>query len=996
MALVKMPSCCIVFLLLFSFCNLHAQSKTDTASASTFRDKATQLTNSGHYDSALHYARKAHTLYKATQQWKAAVNCLVDVAVNHLYKSEYSLVKTNLEDALNMISQHTPEAYTLYGDTYNILGVMYYEKGDYENAVDNLKRSLEYNLLSGNVDSLDIAVNYNNLGAILSRKGDYDEAILYYNKSLDIHLKQHAPPLRIAENYNNLNVSYYRKKNFAESLNYSRRYLEILDQQKGQDLTKRYIACYNSLAIACFELKRYADALDYLNKALQLNQSTSYMVEKTYHNMGYVYRMLGKDDQAKHYLALALERNKVKYGEKHPDIGKEYRHLGAIHARKNENIQALRFYQKALTILVPDFNDSSVFINPVMTGVIKSKPDLLRTLHDKGNALLRHATLAEAIHTKMRYYAASFETFRRAIDLIDLMRSEYELEDSRQFITEEALPVYEDAIESATWLLGKTGNSHYTEVIFEMLEKSRALLLLEEIQFNKSRYTLSVPDSLLQKEKRLNQNILFYEKQLADAITRKDSALTALNRNYLIRNQSTQRQLTELFKIQYPLYYSKKNVTIATLKDVQLKVTDHETAFIEYFVGRKKIYTISITAGKVRFFEREKPVLFDQWVSQYRNSIADYSDVFDSAQTSFTRYTHHAYALYDLLLSDILKRLPEEVTRLILVPDGVLGHIPFEALLTSPVENPSGYAALPYLIRQYAITYSYSGSLQHVLKSKEAIPDNTCIAFAPGFSSSESFPHSGALSALRSDDAFIPGTQYEVRDIANLFDGKFYFNDAALERRFKEEAGSYGIIHLATHGVADPDFPLRSNLKFASVAGDSEDNVLYAYEISSLPLQANLVVLSACETGYGKILEGEGPMSIGRSFIYAGSRSVLTSLWKVEDKASAQLIAAFYNYLAAGKSKDDALRQARLDYLSKADNFKAHPIFWSGFVLIGENAAIPARKPVWVYGALALLMVMGGYIAFSTRRSRIQAIAKASSRENHSVLEENWKGPGRR
>ena len=148
------------------------------------------------------------------------------------------------------------------------------------------------------------------------------------------------------------------------------------------------------------------------------------------------------------------------------------------------------------------------------------------------------------------------------------------------------------------------------------------------------------------------------------------------------------------------------------------------------------------------------------------------------------------------------------------------------------------------------------------------------------------------------------------------------------------------------------------------------DGFLHAYEIYNLPLQARLAVLSACETGVGELVKGEGVMSLARAFHYAGCPSVVTSLWKVDDEATAQLMQYFYENLANGKTKSTALREAKLSYLKNAPESKKHPLYWAGFVLIGDDSEIilqESRNGKWL-GALGSIVLLSLIVWVARRK----------------------------
>jgi CHAT domain-containing protein len=257
---------------------------------------------------------------------------------------------------------------------------------------------------------------------------------------------------------------------------------------------------------------------------------------------------------------------------------------------------------------------------------------------------------------------------------------------------------------------------------------------------------------------------------------------------------------------------------------------------------------------------------------------------------------------------------------------------------------------LPYLIRQFAISYAPSASLLAELRNetRQTAP-RSFIGF--GDPVYQARAQDVIVSTLRSATADrlnfqpLPYSRSEIDGIAQLFpkdDRELFFGEAATEENVKspDRLSAYRLIHFSTHGYVNEERPRFSGLVLslpASAAStragkQSEDGLLAAYEIFNLKLKADLVVLSACETGLGKEIKGEGLMSLTRAFMYAGAPSVMVSLWNVNDETAADLMIRFYRHLQSGKTKSEALRQAQLETIR--DN--GFPFFWAPFVLIGK------------------------------------------------------------
>ncbi|WP_034230541.1 CHAT domain-containing protein, partial [Aquimarina pacifica] len=197
-----------------------------------------------------------------------------------------------------------------------------------------------------------------------------------------------------------------------------------------------------------------------------------------------------------------------------------------------------------------------------------------------------------------------------------------------------------------------------------------------------------------------------------------------------------------------------------------------------------------------------------------------------------------------------------------------------------------------------------------------------------------------SLAALRSIGDDLPGTRKEIRAISNIIDGHYFFGKEADEANFKKNASKYKILHLALHGEVDNENPEKSKLYFTKGKDTIEDNLLYSHELFALDIPAELTVLSACNTGTGKIAKGEGIMSLGNAFQYAGTKSLLLSHWEVHDESAPELMQYFYKNLNDGMNKAMALQQAKIQYIATADFYRTAPFYWGGFYLVGDSTPI--------------------------------------------------------
>jgi CHAT domain-containing protein len=278
-----------------------------------------------------------------------------------------------------------------------------------------------------------------------------------------------------------------------------------------------------------------------------------------------------------------------------------------------------------------------------------------------------------------------------------------------------------------------------------------------------------------------------------------------------------------------------------------------------------------------------------------------------------------------------------------------------------------------YLIETYPIQYQSSIALWLELNQAQEATVHSMLAMSPAFTDNElaSFERRGLVALANADK--------ECEQISRIWNGQWLAGQRASKANFLRRADESDIIHLATHASADDRAGLFSWLAFSSSGNDS---LLYLDEIYSLSLDARMVVLSGCETGIGPLQTGEGLISLSRAFSYAGAESIITSLWPVQDAATAKIMTAFYTHLRNGESKDRALQIAKIEYLnSVTDPTQADPYYWAGFVAIGNMTPLTLEKSYnrWLTMGLIVIGLIGVWVG--VRAKRFRTLAGASTRQ---------------
>ncbi len=626
--------------------------------------------------------------------------------------------------------------------------------------------------------------------------------------------------------------------------------------------------------------------------------------------------------------------------------------MGQLYQFQGDLWTALEWKQKALQTLT-NTAGTDLLTNPELKGV-NEYYDLMYAFIEKGEIL----QLLAKKETKPALLEASLAAFDLATVVLDSMRAVYQ-EGSKQFWNQEARPVLEKAIDSALQLEAMTGNGHFLAKAFVYSEKGKAYLLAESLQESMAGQKAGIPDALLSEEKQIKIDIAFYQKKIF-AITANgafDNEKTLLWQSEIWRRRRDYEALMAKLESEYPAYYQiKYKQNISTVADIQNAMPPN-TGLLEYFRGDSATYVFYINGQQARA-ARCGP---DSALTRLLDNLRDP----DGRRTGHSIAAAGICQRCRLTANGPRGNIPE---KLILIPDGQLAYIPFEVLLTHDIgaATPT-FATLPYLLRKTTIRYEYSAFLAF----KEPIENHPVRFFdgyAPEYASNNTLQVSrGGQSDCRqwyaADFAALPNNRLEVEQVASLAGGRAICGNEATESYFRLHAHEPRILHLAMHGFFNDCDPAFSGLVFSTEpesgqkgsVQEERDTILHAYEVYNLYFNAELAVLSACNTGRGQLAKGEGVMSMARAFKYAGCPNVLMSLWQADDASTAGIMEKFYTYLKAGKGKAAAIQQAKLDCLNAPHN---HPFYWGAFVLIGDDQPL-TQTSYWKWMIIGLLLLSG-------------------------------------
>jgi CHAT domain-containing protein/Tfp pilus assembly protein PilF len=413
-----------------------------------------------------------------------------------------------------------------------------------------------------------------------------------------------------------------------------------------------------------------------------------------------------------------------------------------------------------------------------------------------------------------------------------------------------------------------------------------------------------------------------------------------------------------------PRYASIQYPDPVAVSRIQKDLLDAQSVLVEFLLGEKRSLAWVVSKDKLTVGVLPPRMEIEDEVSAYRKSLTGKISALTLAG-SLAEIEPAGRKLYASLLQPVEKALGGSRS-LVIVPDGALAYLPFETLIFPARHGASAELRPTYLLEKFAIVYGPSASALVAVKEmnrEQGAPPKTLLAFGDPLVDTPAAPAKNGAEATRSASpepatkpeatvadeyaergfsfSRLPYTRAEVLGISNLYAAnqrQVYLGEQAREETVKaEKLEDYRYIHFASHGFIDETQPSRSGILFSRDSHSTDDGVLQMGEIMRLKLNADLVTLSACSTGLGKLVNGEGILGLTRAFFYAGARNVTVSLWNVNDSATATLMKVYYQNLNRGLANSAALRQAKLALLRGKDAAWRHPYFWAAFVLVGEG-----------------------------------------------------------
>ncbi len=521
-------------------------------------------------------------------------------------------------------------------------------------------------------------------------------------------------------------------------------------------------------------------------------------------------------------------------------------------------------------------------------------------------------------------------------------------------------------IEASIEMYKDTQDKKYIFQAFEYSDNSKSQVLLRAIK--SSVLGKQENNSLLHSWAQLKKSIKSEETRIADILKTKpdNKAEIQASEKRLANLQSAYDILLDDISENHPgiFYYIADGLGQFPLQKFQRYLTKSNSTVVQYYLGQNKIYRFNLDGKDINYSIK---TLNDSVLNTIQSLSSFVARNETPRQQSYQTFINDALYLKEVLLDFSVSN--DQIENLIVIPHDRLSKVPFEVLLTeTPNSDKIDFKSLPYLIKSINISYASSASIlfETTLNNKNNFAASTAIGWAP-FSDELSLSQSQEDVLRNNQLEKLVGASQELQPISEQFGGEVYLSEEASEANFKKLAGNTRILHIATHGIVDSESPEQSYLVFSQNNKDSlNDGLLHLYELYDMPLNSDLTILSACGSGDGNLTTGEGTMSLARGFTYAGSKSVVMSLWLANDNSTSKIIDGFYKHLSENDTKSEALRKSKLEYLERSNNLSSHPFYWAHLVSTGSNNPIvmEAGYPQkWLLIIVVLLLISAWWFA---------------------------------
>lgn len=987
----------LIFLILISNTQVHAQSqdfipiKSKYSFSTKATDRLNELISEKDYNNALEFADKAILATYNSNLFEEMV-FLMDRKADILRRlQEFEKAELAATDAIKAANKHLRKNHILLSKTYLTRGIIQHRKYDfytassnfdsaqvvYENALqyDSLMydRIIEYKYYAytyteKNADTLrkyidkrfksvldnpkstthDIIYLMHDYPKLNRETGDFYQAlaysvaeVVYANENIEtIEAKDHTSA------YYNLIYTLNSMKKYDLALAICEDVLNFYTSHSRFNESLNLIDIQALRPSILMNLKEFYKAIDYYIELISSFENSNKPNEIKFQSqlqisLASCYIAIGDNERANTYLDISLD--KIKSKNKLPDkqAASLFRVKGDYYKSEIDFKNAFLSYDSAVKNGIPEY-----FLNsPLDFPIIQDQKISFTVLLDlKEKAISLSKLFKNEFSDSLALLNSINQYVLNSHSIIIDRRKELMRTEGKMFLSDNFRALYETGINSAYW---QTLNNEHEEGIKkarEFFKISKSILFLEQAGEFEEINTNNIPQYLkehyydLSNETKEMNNEFFSKFNPGNLLS---DSIKVLNSRLL----ESSRRLAKL-KDSIGVYQRLNDALFISVNNEQpLK---RGQLSLDFFVADTSIFILGKTKNE-EFLEMVK--LDSTLLQNIENVIQEVSSSpkFTNYKNLLSNFIGSSNYVFEKLIAPILNQIDENITTITIIPDDFLSRLPFEVLLTDSSTNYSSFKNLPYLIKSYTLNYQLTRAGKMLENSKTANKEILGV----GYSSSTA--NNGNL------EVGLPGTTEEIKQLQANFNGDYYLGEDATKNLFLTEAHNFDILHLAVHGETDQFGKYDARLIF-----NGGDSLLNTGDLYLANIQARMVVLSACESGTGEVIKGEGTFSIARGFALIGVPSIIMSLWNVNDRVTSNLMTSFYENISLGLSSVDALNRSKISYLERADAYTSHPYYWSSFISLGDPIELyPSSNEFSIWILAVLLMLVSGIVIWN-------------------------------
>ncbi|MCC5946060.1 MAG: CHAT domain-containing protein [Bernardetiaceae bacterium] len=736
--------------------------------------------------------------------------------------------------------------------------------------------------------------------------------------------------------------------------------IEALSQTEEPTYKVQLPTAYQTKGNIALAAEEAEDALEAFKKERELKSNNDPKLLKTWaNNMGIAFRLKANYDSAQFYYEKALEHNKKATAlpnaifeyKVYNNIANmryhQYYESRQITDKYEEIIRYFKLAEKRLDTVKYKKNLANLYLNMAKTYLYADKiseaehyfqlsqvqnklqqaqsgyqSNMFNAYVFQAQISQRKANKTKQIETANNYYQEALSQLKSADSLLQEGIAQADFLDRYTYYVTQGMRIAYKALEIAYQI-----EDYNNASLFYLFEKGKANVLRNAIKQKKSKADAHIPEKIQTEAVNLYQKKIDAELALHSSIP--------LNENYRFKQklfEQAQKNYDNFFQVQataYPDFYAQAYEKSITLEQLQAKLTPNDL-MLQYAIGFDYVLVMGISDTQI--FKKAIPIQKD-FDKNLDNFISEMK--YNGGPNSFKQ---SSYKLYQQLIAPIREHLNGK-ENLIIIPDAALQQVPFEALIERESQSID-FKDFPFLVHHYNFTYHYAAAFWLDKKTKQDHAINF-TGFAPIFEPDTLNEEDTDMIVSRDMYGFepLPNSKEEVVAIAQLFKNKSqtqktFLASKASKQYLIQQLQNAAVVHIATHSYSNKNDFQNSFIALAGFEEDNPEGKLTGAEIANIQVNSKLVVLSSCQSGAGRVVKGEGLLSLARSFIFAGAPNIVYALWNIDDRYTPLFMLNFYKRNLEGLSYAQALRQAKLESIKNEK--LAHPGIWAAFMFIGE------------------------------------------------------------